>query len=267
MGRMIYCIAVLCLLACSTSRDAPPTKATYNTDAYIDRLGRVYLLKSDNAVEVMPTTLQTSYVFANNRRGAISDIDVTNPLKVIVYYQPYREIVLLDNTLSEVSEINLDQLGYEDVKAVAVANDNNIWIYDQARYQLIKIDEAGQEIETSINLVELGLSSLSPRDIMEAGNRVYVTDPNLGIVLFDNFGQYIKTLPIKGVEAVYVKKGSMIYESAGQLYYYDDRLINAVSRPIDLDAHRPYVKAIPTAVDFLIVYRDSVKRVDLPASQ
>jgi outer membrane protein assembly factor BamB len=251
-------------MGCATTSDVVGAKTVYNTDAYVDRLGRVYLLKSDNTIVVMPTTLQTSYVFANNRRGAISDVDVTNPLKIIVYYQPYREIVLLDNTLSEVREINLDRLGYEDVKTVAVANDNNIWIYDQARYQLIKIDEAGQEIETSINLTELGLSSLSPRDIKEAGNRVYVTDPETGIVIFDNFGQYIKTLPIKGVEAVYVRKGVLIYASGGDLYLYDDRLINAVSSPLDLTAYRPFVKAIPTATDCLIVYRDSVRRVDLP---
>lgn len=262
MGRLL--IICLVMTSCATITQVGQQRRVVNTDMQVDRLGRVYTVRSDNSVTLSGATLQTSYLYADNRLGLISHVDVTNPMKILVFYPAYRRIVVLDNTLSEVSRIELDEALYEDVQAVAMANDNNIWIYDKARYQLIKVDEVGREVESSINLVELSLADLSPSAIKEVANLVYIADPDLGVVVFDNFAQYIKLLPIKGVTAVHADERQVYFLEGPKLYRYKDDIFAEPLEEVRLDNDPPFIKALPASDrSYYLLYPDTIRQVSV----
>lgn len=258
MGRL-YWIISLALASCTTTRSVTQR---YILDAEVDRLERVYTLWSDNTISLRPIADVPDYIYANARRGTITDIDTNNPLKVLVYYRDFMEIQVLDNTLSEITALSLDQLAYDDVRAVASSNDNNIWIYDAARYQLIKMDDTGRELISSINLTELSLNDLDPTDIKEGGNRVYLTDPEIGIIVFDNLGQYISTLPIKGISEVWVDRQSIIYPQGKRLMAYQQSLLRDTEVTLPEAIDTSYRKIIPSPRHFTLMYNDTVIQVD-----
>jgi hypothetical protein len=71
------------------------------------------------------------YSYANTQLGNISSIDITNPLKIVLFYRDFNTIVLLDNRLSELSNsINLSTESFaKNVTFASISSNNNLWLY------------------------------------------------------------------------------------------------------------------------------------------
>ena len=109
----------------------------------MDNLGDLYLLNNRNQLLKFNVEGVLRFEFSLNGLGEISNIDVSNPQKILLYYPQYQNIVIVDNTLSEIKRLNLEELGYWDIQAVAVSKDNNIWIHDPINHHMLKIDPSG----------------------------------------------------------------------------------------------------------------------------
>jgi hypothetical protein len=83
-------------------------------------------------------------VYNNVRKfGKVHSIDVSNPLKVLLYYKDFSSIVVLDRLLSARSTIVLRRKNILDVTAIGQSFDNNIWVFDAFDNKLKKIDDEG----------------------------------------------------------------------------------------------------------------------------
>ncbi len=77
------------------------------------------------------------YTYSNLRKGDVFSLDVTNPMRTVVYYKDNNEVVFLDNTLSEQNEgLNFNDISFYDVSLVSSSFQNHLWIY---RLSLIHI--------------------------------------------------------------------------------------------------------------------------------
>ena len=56
--------------------------------------------------------------------------------------------------------------------------------------------------------------------MIEKDNAVYLNDPAIGIMVFDIFGNYSKTVPIKGLKKFQVFQDQIIYFDNGRLNAY-----------------------------------------------
>ncbi len=56
---------------------------------------------------------------------------------------------------------------------------------------------------------------------MEKNGQVYVNDPAVGILVFDNFGAYYKTIPILGLQKFHIMQEQIIYYQDGRLRSYN----------------------------------------------
>ena len=68
--------------------------------ATTDQLGNLYLVTTGNALEKYTPEGLFLTRFTNNRLGAIQSVDVSNPLKVLVWYADFRTVVFLDRSLT-----------------------------------------------------------------------------------------------------------------------------------------------------------------------
>ena len=138
---------LLILISCS------PTKKTVSTSlpgegdfhlkvkpflAEVDNLGRLYVVDNKNRLINYKPDLTEQYRYADKKTGFISRIDVSNPLKIVVFSDDFNKAVILDNTLSLISELNLSDK-FADITACTVSNDGNFWVYDPVQFKLIKI--------------------------------------------------------------------------------------------------------------------------------
>jgi hypothetical protein len=205
--RHLILLFALTTLSLPTANGQPPTVTyrllyTIETPARnfaVDNLQNVYLLTTENElVKYTPDGIE-QYRYPNKTLGEIGAIDATNPFQILLFFPDYQNMLLLDRTLGTTGQFNIFRLGLFEVTAVAMASDNQLWVYDDVSFRLKKVNENG---EVSVESTDLSLSigrSIHPRFMMEKNQTVYMSDPEEGVLVFDVFGQYIKTIEIKGI--------------------------------------------------------------------
>jgi len=204
------------------------TKANVLT---LDNFGNFYTV-ANNRIEKYSKEGKLLFPYEEFRYGKVGMIDATNPMKLIVYYPDFMTIVTLDRFLSPLNTYNLFSMGYQNVTAVASSADGRIWFYDNVDFKLKKIDEFGKVFRESQPLNIILSQTPNPNFIQERDNRVYVNDPELGILIFDLFGSYAKTIPIKGLKKFQVLQDQIVYFENNQLNAYQPLTFELKTLPL-----------------------------------
>jgi hypothetical protein len=159
--------------------------------------------------------------FEEVHNGKIGSIDVTNPFKLIVYYPDFMKAVVLDKFMTFLVSYDFFNLGYTDVTAVGSSADGYLWFYDATDYRLKKIDITGNVQLQSQPVNQLINKVITPNFILEKNGQVFVNDTTEGILVFDNFGAYYKTIPIKGLQKFHILQEQIVYFQDGKLRSYN----------------------------------------------
>ena len=102
----------------------------YGRDAY----GAIY---SGTKQLLNKTADKQLWQYKNPSLGSISQVILTNPLKIVLYYESFNTVVLLDNQLNEIEKVVLSSLATPLVaSAVGLAEGNKLWIYNSLTNQL-----------------------------------------------------------------------------------------------------------------------------------
>lgn len=209
-----------------------PSEAYYLTT---DNLGNAYVMT--NGHDLNKYKSDGGYLTTQNFKasGLITSVDVSNTLQVNLFYKALNKVIILDNVLAFRGEVQLRNLGIVQATACARSFDNGLWVFDASDVLLKKIDKDLKQVtEQSANvrlLVQKG-TTLAPDFIVDDATRVYVNNPETGILVFDVFAQYIKTIPLKGLHHFQVNGHELIYYKNGQLHRYNLR--TAIQIPIEL---------------------------------
>ena len=93
------------------------------------------------------------YKYSNKNLGNIDFVDASNMLKLLVFYKNFSQVVFLDNTLSLTgSPVGLDKDGFRQAQLVCSSHNNGIWIYDQQNFELLRLNQALEQIQQTGNL-------------------------------------------------------------------------------------------------------------------
>lgn len=73
-----------------------------------------------------------SYEFRMPQLGKIARVDLLNPLKLVVFFQDFNTVALLDNQLNLTEKIDFSERTTDPILAlgVALASGNRLWVYD-----------------------------------------------------------------------------------------------------------------------------------------
>ena len=158
-------------------------------DFTVDNTGNIYLLTKNNQLKKLDNNGDSIGIYnAVSRFGDISFIDVTNPLKVLLYYKDFATIVEVDRFLNILNTIDLRSLGIFQVKAIGLAYDNNLWIYDELDARLKRIGDDGVMIDQTTDFRQLFDTVPDPSLIIDQGGLVYLYDVTKGVYVFDHYG-------------------------------------------------------------------------------
>ncbi len=84
---------------------------------------------------------QNQYEFAALNLGPITYVDLLNPLKITVFYKQSNTVVILDNTLNEITRIEFSTIdNFRNVSMATTANDRRLWIFNSDLQQLELFD-------------------------------------------------------------------------------------------------------------------------------
>lgn len=149
-------------------------------DFYVgqDAFKDLYYLQNNNLYK---QTKEQTYNFAQLNLGTVHLVDISNPLRLLIYYKNANQLVLLDNQLNPIAQINLNQLENPIMaKHVGLASLNKIWIVDPQTNQVSLLDRDTQQVKTltpSIQPTPLVFkSTLNQLFWLDEQNQLYQTD-------------------------------------------------------------------------------------------
>lgn len=231
----------LALLLLSLSAHSQP-KMTFRLAYHLDQtavtissdpLGFFYLFKKNGELLKLDTTGKEQFRYSTTRDGELGFFDVYNGLQVLCWFPDYQKVIFLNRTLQPEAELTLSNLSISYVRTVKTALDGNIWVYDENNFQLKKISPGGQVLVVG-NRLDLVLGNKwEPTTMVEYENAVYLSDPDAGILVLDVFGNYVKTLPIKGVDHFFIRDK--------RIFYLDENII----RSFDLLSLLDHASSVP----------------------
>lgn len=238
----ISLLSLSCLLAYYKVGSAQPSTVVYSLQENIpgqyiyfttDKLKRIYAVTADNELIQFDSNAKELFRYNNNTLGTLAYIDTANPFNLLLFYPEFQTVIILDRTLSPTAELNLLSTEVGDAAAVALSNNNQLWVYDAANLQLKKLNAKGEVLLSSGDL-SLGLPSPpQAKQIVASADKVYLNDPSLGLIVFNNFGQYLQMLPIQNITYFQVFEQQLIYRlKNGKLYSYN--LQSLLTIPLDL---------------------------------
>src|SRR5664279_6128534 len=194
-------------------------------DFQVDNLGNIFVLTPDNQLKKYNAAGDSLGVFNDVRRyGKIAYIDVSNPLKILLFYEEFGTIVMLDRFLNNINSIDLRQLGFYQVTCIGLAYDNNIWVYDALAGQLNKISSDGTLINQTNDIRQFTDSVPNPVLLTDQGGLVYLFDPQKGAFIFDHYGGYSKFIPLKNWHHFSVINQSMLGWNGHEFLKFDDKM-------------------------------------------
>lgn len=188
----------------------------------VDNLDNVYLLSSSNQVKKLNANGDSVAVYNNVRRyGQATLIDVSNPLKVLLYYRDFTTIVMLDRFLNEVNTIDLRKQNILQARAIGQSFDNKVWVYDEMENKLKKVDEDGKLLQETPDFRQLFDVAPSPQKIFDQDRYVYLYDSAQAVFVFDYYGTLKNKILIEGWRNFKVT-GKYIFGSKDRkLFRYD----------------------------------------------
>jgi hypothetical protein len=193
--------------------------------AAIDKFGNCYLASAYKLFKYSADG-NLLYPYEEFRYGAIGSIDVTNPLKIVVFFPGVMKAVVLDRFLSPLVTYDFLQLGYPSVTAVCGSTDGRIWFYDIASLKLKKIDETGYILRESQSVNNILSNIPVPNFLLEYNNTVFMNDSAQGIIVFDLFGSYQKTIPVAGLKKFQLADRNIIYTDRQKMYAYNTQTLS-----------------------------------------
>ena len=190
----------------------------------IDNLDNIYVLNGQNQVKKYNASGDSVAIFNDVRKyGKASLIDVSNPLKVLLYYRDFATVLMLDRFLNPVNTVDLRKQNIFQARAIAQSYDNKIWVYDEVENKLKKIGEDGKLLQETPDFRLLLSQTLSPVKIADENKYVYLYDSLKGVYVFDYFGALKNAILIQQWQNFKVS-GKFIYGTlAGKLYRYEIR--------------------------------------------
>ena len=188
----------------------------------VDNLDNIYILNSRNQVKKINANGDSVAVYNNIRKfGQTTLIDVSNPLKVLLYYKDFATVAMLDRFLNVVNTVDLRKQNILQAKAIAQSYDNKIWVYDEVENKLKKVDESGKLLQETPDFRLLLDVAAQPIKIFDENKFVYLYDSTYGVYVFDYYGTLRNNIMITGWQNFKVA-GKYIYGSkADTLYRYD----------------------------------------------
>lgn len=196
----------------------------------IDGLGNIYVVRGDEIKKYNPAGVFLK-TFSNKRYGKIEDVDVSNPLKILVYYRDFQQVLFLDNQLSlSNSVISLETIGYEQTALVCSSLNNGFWLYDKQNNELVRFDSELRQLLKTGNLKRILDVNIKPNYMREQGNYLYLNCPDEGILVFDIYGTFYKTIPIKQLKEFNIINGNVFYYERSTLKEYQPQTFNTIEK-------------------------------------
>ncbi|WP_264536083.1 hypothetical protein [Flavobacterium sp. N1736] len=150
--RILFLLFIACSLSVfSQNKKIIATSISHYTidvDEFLgyDSFGYSYQIKNNVFSKVKGSEV---FEYKNVSLGNITKVDILNPLKIVLFYEDFNSVVLLDNQLNKMTEINFSQNNIPIVvSAIGMSTQNQLWVFNTLNQQIGLFDYLKNEYKT-----------------------------------------------------------------------------------------------------------------------
>jgi hypothetical protein len=192
-------------------------------DTYIgtDGMGAVYFVKNDIFYK---QNNKQSWQYNNIKLGKITSIDIINPLKILVFYENFNALVILDNQLNEIQNINFSNIETPILtKLTGNASQNKIWLFNTITQKI------GLYNPQNSNLKTLGQPILSEIIYYKSDfNQLHFIEKDNTWYTCDIFGKFTLQKKLPKWDQIFIIDTERILYSKGEKLYYQNNKTDTI---------------------------------------
>ncbi|RPD48174.1 hypothetical protein [Paracnuella aquatica] len=238
MVRVFFTIGLLLALQAAAAQSGSGLRLLRSypapvADATLDNLGNLYLVSENGQVKKYgPGGDSISVYNSVQRNGKLQTLDVSNPLRPLLFYRDYGQVVLLDRLLAVQATLDLRRQGITQPLAAAMSFDNKVWVFDGVTNQLKKLDDAGKVLLETPDLRQVFAGGVQPQQIIDHNGWVYLADSAQGLFAFDYFGSFKRKIPVAGWRHLQVTDSVVLGISEGGFHTYNLATLMQATQPL-----------------------------------
>jgi hypothetical protein len=195
--QLIFFIS-LCSQLSGQTTEHYAIKLSENIDLFkMDVLEQIYTLSADQYLKKWDKKGNLLFQFINNRDGKLNQIDVRNPLQILLFYSDQQRFITLDRTLTPLKEWQINQEDWGFIGCAATGKNDQIWLFDQFNYQLGSINKEGKIERPKTDLIFCCQQAPEITYMAQTESHLYLFDQNQGIIQCDLLGQFLLFIPLK----------------------------------------------------------------------
>ncbi|MCH8554858.1 MAG: hypothetical protein LAT76_06850 [Schleiferiaceae bacterium] len=199
-----------------------------------NHLGQIYSI-NQNEIQLYDAKGVKIASYSDPISGNIRFIDAFNPLQVLLFFDAFFTIQFLDNQLNPTQEvIRLDEYGFIDAQLASSVDQDQIWFYDQSLDRLIKwsVGNASETART-LTLSQLIKENTEPVKLLSRMDRVFLLIPEKGVLIFDQFGGFIKYVRLpKIADQLQIKNELLIFNEDNDLVKFNYKTLQEWRLPL-----------------------------------
>lgn len=215
----------------------------------VDDLSYIYTV-DQNSVTKYTRQGKLEFVYSRMDLGKTGQLDVSDPLRPLVFFPETGTLVALDNTLSEQRVLRLWEGQFGMPEWVASGVNQEFWVYDGLNKEIIRIDERMNRRSTTGYLPAVTGHDPEIVGLAERHEKLIIADRKHGLWIFDRFGTYVRSVPIEGIRELRTHAPGMTIITDDGVYWqrYGDFFPTKVDMPMegavrDVDQKRAYILA------------------------
>ena len=198
-----------------TSTLVSKIKIEATTFVNTDPFGYLYYLKNNILYKQKDSEL---FQYKNLSLGKITKVDIQNPLKIVLFYEGFNTVVLVDNQLNETQVISFSKNNSTIMaSAIGLASQNRIWVFNSLTMQLGFYDY--------LKLTYTPLAQPFQQPIINYDsnfNTFYWIDAKQGFYSCDVYGKITSLGIVPAYKNVQFNVGNgLFYQIENQIFYYD----------------------------------------------
>lgn len=227
-------------------------------DVAMDNLDNLYIVSSTGQIKKLNAAGDSIGVYNQVRNyGKLYSLDVSNPLKLLLFYKDFSTVVILDRYLANQSTIDLKKFSILNPSAIGNSYDNRVWVYDEYDGKLKKIDEQGNKLLETPDFRSIFNQSVSPQKIINDNGLVYLADTTNGVFVFDNYGAFKKKIAVKNWQSIAVTNNSIASTHNEMLTVFNSSTQLQTQRKIPF--FKPYIHSFITPSKLINFSTNSVQ--------
>ena len=186
-----------------------------------DQLGNIYWISGSRMVRVNPETGSRQF-YSNPFYGDIMDVDASDPLNILVHHGEQNRVLWLDRNLApKVGPQNLPAPEMGDFRIVTGSAMGGFWAFHPMMSRIIHYSQTFVKKAQTLPLYEVMPGFNAPEFFIESEGMLFVNQPDLGIAVFDLFGNFLFFIEKTGLSRFQVLGNNIFFFTESELISFN----------------------------------------------